>query len=107
MSLFRHIVASCLCAKKPYLASYHLMAKRYRTIPSAWVYTRVLGRQIMQPTTAKFLGVLLAALLGSGVALAQSQDSSGQAAAQSAAQDPSAAPAPLPPPPQPVAPPQE
>src|SRR5712671_6618150 len=60
-------------------------------------------RQIMQPTSAKFLGALLAALLCCGVALAQSQDSSGQPTAQ----DPSAAPAPLPPPPQPAAPPAE
>jgi len=60
-------------------------------------------RQIMQPTSAKFLGALLAALLCSGIALAQSQDSSGQPTAQ----DPSAAPAPLPPPPQPAAPPAE
>src|SRR6267154_1768049 len=60
-------------------------------------------RQMMQPTSAKFLGALLAALLCCGVALAQSQDSSGQPTAQ----DPSAAPAPLPPPPQPAAPPAE
>src|SRR5882757_832779 len=57
----------------------------------------------MQPTSAKLLGALLAALLCSGIALAQSQDSSGQPTAQ----DPSAAPAPLPPPPQPAAPPAE
>jgi predicted Zn-dependent protease len=62
----------------------------------------------MQPTSAKLLGALLAALLCSGFALAQSQDSSGQQPApQSTAQDPSAAPAPLPPPPQPAAPPAE
>ena len=58
----------------------------------------------MQPTFPKLLGALLAALLCSGVALAQSQDSSGQ---QPTPQDPSVAPAPLPPPPQPVAPPAE
>ena len=62
----------------------------------------------MQPTSAKLLGALLAALLCSGFTLAQSQDSSGQQPApQSTAQDPSAAPAPLPPPPQPAAPPAE
>src|SRR6267378_3995029 len=61
----------------------------------------------MQLTSAKLLGALLAALLCSGIALAQSQDSSGQQAPQSAAQDPSAAPAPLPAPPQPAAPPAE
>src|SRR5712672_659151 len=60
-------------------------------------------RQIMQPTSAKFLGALLAALLCCGIALAQSQDSSGPPTAQ----DPSAAPAPLPPPPQPAAAPAE
>jgi predicted Zn-dependent protease len=58
----------------------------------------------MQPTYPKLLGALLAALLCSGVALAQSQDSSGQ---QPTPQDPSVAPAPLPPPPQPSAPPAE
>jgi beta-barrel assembly-enhancing protease len=58
----------------------------------------------MQPTFPKLLGALLAALLCSGVALAQSQDSSGQ---QPTPQDPSVAPAPLPPPPQPAAPPAE
>jgi predicted Zn-dependent protease len=58
----------------------------------------------MQPTFPKLLGALLAALLCSGIALAQSQDSSGQ---QPTPQDPSVAPAPLPPPPQPVAPPAE
>src|SRR5713226_2758811 len=57
----------------------------------------------MQPTFPKLLGALLAALLCSGIALAQSQDSSGQPTAQ----DPRAAPAPLPPPPQPAAPPAE
>ncbi len=57
----------------------------------------------MQPTFPKLLGALLAALLCSGIALAQSQDSSGQPTAQ----DPNAAPAPLPPPPQPAAPPAE
>jgi predicted Zn-dependent protease len=61
----------------------------------------------MQPTSPKLLGALLAALLCSGFALAQSQDSSGQPAPQSTAQDPSASPAPLPPPPQPAAPPAE
>jgi len=62
----------------------------------------------MQPTSAKLLGALLAALLCSGFTLAQSPDSSGQQPApQSTAQDPSAAPAPLPPPPQPAAPPAE
>jgi predicted Zn-dependent protease len=64
----------------------------------------------MQPTFPKLLGALLAALLCSGIALAQSQDSSGgqgQPAPQSPAQDPSAAPTPLPPPPQPAAPPAE
>jgi len=61
----------------------------------------------MQPTSAKLLGALLAALLCSGVALAQSQDSSGRPAPQSTAQDPSAQPGPLPPPPQPAAPPAE
>jgi predicted Zn-dependent protease len=61
----------------------------------------------MQPTFPKLLGALLVALLCSGIALAQSQDSSGQPAQQSPAQDPSAAPAPLPPPPQPAAPPAE
>jgi len=62
----------------------------------------------MQPTSAKLLGALLAALLCSGFTLAQSQDSSGQQPApQSTAQDPSATPAPLPPPPQPAAPPAE
>jgi len=62
----------------------------------------------MQPTSAKLLGALLAALLCSGFTLAQSQDSSGQQPApQSTAQDPSAVPAPLPPPPQPAAPPAE
>jgi beta-barrel assembly-enhancing protease len=60
----------------------------------------------MQPTFPKLLGALLAALLCSGIALAQSQDSSG-GQGQPAAQDPSAAPAPLPPPPQPAAPPTE
>jgi len=58
----------------------------------------------MQPISPKLLGALLAALLCSGIALAQSQDSSGQ---QPTPQDPSAAPAPLPPPPQPSAPPAE
>src|SRR5712675_2783509 len=65
---------------------------------------------MMQPTFPKLLGALLATLLCSGIALAQSQDSSGgqgQPAPQSPAQDPSAAPAPLPPPPQPAAPPAE
>jgi predicted Zn-dependent protease len=62
----------------------------------------------MQPTSPKLLSALLAALLCSGIALAQSQDASGQQPApQSTAQDPSAAPAPLPPPPQPAAPPAE
>jgi len=60
----------------------------------------------MQPTFPKLLGALLVALLCSGIALAQSQDSSG-GQGQPAAQDPSAAPAPLPPPPQPAAPPAE
>jgi len=58
----------------------------------------------MQPISPKLLGALLAALLCSGIALAQSQDSSGQ---QPTPKDPSAAPAPLPPPPQPSAPPAE
>ena len=31
VSLFRHIVTSSLHPEKPYLAPYHLMAKRYRT----------------------------------------------------------------------------
>ena len=71
----------------------------------------------MQPTSPKLLGALLAALLFSGVALAQSQDPAGQAtpqnpsaqtqAPQSTPQDPNAAPTPLPPPPQPAAPPPE
>src|SRR6266446_5028781 len=71
----------------------------------------------MQPTSPKLLGTLLAVLLFSGVALAQSQDPAGQAtpqnpsaqgqAPQSTPQDPNAAPAPLPPPPQPAAPPAE
>jgi beta-barrel assembly-enhancing protease len=60
----------------------------------------------MQPTFPKLLGALLVALLCSGIALAQSQDSSG-GQGQPAAQDPSAAPAPLPAPPQPAAPPAE
>jgi predicted Zn-dependent protease len=60
----------------------------------------------MQPTFPKLLGALLVALLCSGIALAQSQDSSG-GQGQPAAQGPSAAPAPLPPPPQPAAPPAE
>jgi predicted Zn-dependent protease len=72
----------------------------------------------MQPTTsAKLLGALLAALLFSGVALAQSQDPASQStpqnppaqtqAPQPAAQDPNAVPTPLPPSPQPAAPPPE
>src|SRR6266446_5143570 len=71
----------------------------------------------MQPTSPKLLGTLLAVLLFSGVALAQSQDPAGQAtpqnpsaqgqAPQSTPQDPNAAPAPLPPPPQPTPPPPE
>ena len=71
----------------------------------------------MQPTSPKLLGALLAALLFSGVALAQSQDPAGQAtpqnpsaqtqAPQPTPQDPNAAPTPLPPPPQPAAPPPE
>ncbi len=72
----------------------------------------------MHPTSSpKLLGALLAALVFSGVALAQSQDPAGQAtpqnpstqtqAPQSTPQDPNAAPTPLPPPPQPVAPPPE
>ena len=40
MSLFRHIVTSSLHPEKPYLAPYHLMAKRYRTHPcSVGVYS--------------------------------------------------------------------
>jgi beta-barrel assembly-enhancing protease len=72
----------------------------------------------MQPTSSpKLLGALLAALLCSGVALAQSQDPAGQGtpqnpstqtqAPQSIPQDPNAAPTPLPPPPQPAPPPPE
>jgi beta-barrel assembly-enhancing protease len=72
----------------------------------------------MQPTSsAKLFGALLAALLFSGVALAQSQDSTSQStpqnppaqtqAPQPAAQDPNAVPTPLPPSPQPAAPPPE
>jgi len=71
----------------------------------------------MQPTSPKLLGALLAALLFSEVALAQSQDPAGQAtpqnpsaqtqAPQPTPQDPNAAPTPLPPPPQPAAPPPE
>jgi predicted Zn-dependent protease len=71
----------------------------------------------MQPTSPKLFGALLAALLFSGVALAQSQNSSGQAtqqnpstqtqASQSTPQDPNASPAPLPPPPEPAPPPAE
>jgi predicted Zn-dependent protease len=72
----------------------------------------------MQPTSSpKLLGALLAALLCSGVALAQSQGPAGQGtpqnpstqtqAPQSIPQDPNAAPTPLPPPPQPAPPPPE
>jgi len=71
----------------------------------------------MQPTSPKLLGALLAALLFSEVALAQSQDPAGQATPQNPSaqtqapeptpQDPNAAPTPLPPPPQPAAPPPE
>ena len=40
VSLFRHIVTSSLHPEKPYLAPYHLMAKRYRTHPcSLGVYS--------------------------------------------------------------------
>jgi hypothetical protein len=40
VSLFRHIVTSSLHPEKPYLAPYHLMAKRYRTYPcSPGVYS--------------------------------------------------------------------
>jgi predicted Zn-dependent protease len=72
----------------------------------------------MQPTSSpKLLGALLAPLLCSSVALAQSQDPAGQGtpqnpstqtqAPQSIPQDPNAAPTPLPPPPQPAPPPPE
>ncbi len=71
----------------------------------------------MQPTSPKLLGALLAALLLSGVALAQSPDPAGQAAPQNPSaqthapqptpQDPNAAPTPLPPPPEPAPPPPE
>jgi predicted Zn-dependent protease len=72
----------------------------------------------MQPTSsAKLLGALLAALLFSGGALAQSADPAVRAtpqnpsaqtqAPQSTPQDPNAVPMPLPPPPQPAAPPPE
>ncbi len=71
----------------------------------------------MQPTYPKLLGALLAALLLSGVALAQSPDPAGQAAPQNPSaqthapqptpQDPNAAPTPLPPPPEPAPPPPE
>jgi len=72
----------------------------------------------MQPTSSpKLLGALLAALLFSGGALAQSQNPAGQAtpqnpsaqtqAPQPTPQDPNAVPTPLPPPPQPAAPPPE
>jgi predicted Zn-dependent protease len=73
----------------------------------------------MQPTSSpKLLGALLAALLCSGVGLAQSQSqdpaqttarnpSAQTQAPQSTPQDPNAAPAPLPPPPQPAPPPPE
>src|SRR5258708_14148751 len=71
----------------------------------------------MQPTSPKVLGALLAALLFSGVALAQSQDPAGQAtpqnpseqtqAPQSTPEDPNGGPAPLPPPAQPKPPPPE
>jgi len=71
----------------------------------------------MQPTSSRVLRALLAALVFSGVALAQSQDPAGQStpqnpstqaqAPQSTAQDPNASPAPLPPPPEPAAPPPE
>jgi beta-barrel assembly-enhancing protease len=75
-------------------------------------------RHNMKPTSSpKLLGALLAALLCSGVALAQSQDPAGQGtpqnpstqrqAPQSIPQDPNAAPTPLPPPPQPAPPPPE
>src|SRR5246127_4175714 len=75
-------------------------------------------RHNMQPTSSpKLLGALLAALLCSGVALAQSQDPAGQGtpqnpptqtqAPQSIPQDPNAAPTPLPAPPQPAPPPPE
>src|ERR1700745_724183 len=75
-------------------------------------------RHNMQPTSSpKLLGALLAALLCSGVALAQSQDPAGQGtpqnpstqtqAPQSIPQAPNAAPPPLPPPPQPAPPPPE
>jgi beta-barrel assembly-enhancing protease len=68
----------------------------------------------MQPTSPKVLGAVFSALLFSGVALAQSQDSSGQqtsstqtSAPQSTAQDPNAVPTPLPPAAQPAPPPAE
>jgi beta-barrel assembly-enhancing protease len=63
----------------------------------------------MQPTSSpKLLGALLAALLCSGVGLAQSQNPSTQTQApQSTPQDPNAAPTPLPAPPQPAPPPPE
>src|SRR5246500_4542527 len=75
-------------------------------------------RHNMQPTSSpKLLGALLAALLCSGVALAESQDPASQStpqnppaqtqAPQPAAQDPNAVPTPLPPSPQPAAPPPE
>src|SRR5438045_1249289 len=72
ISPFRHFAPPLLAPEKPYPQPYHHMAKRFNLLHTAGVYSLHSGpreAKVMQPTSLKFLGAALAALLFSGVAL--------------------------------------